>query len=87
MVVKPAKNSKQLFCGLIYEDFKSTGSYDDSIISKEATKADQCSGKKIKAKSQVNVGQEVIVRYKTVTLNWKQFESHMVIGIKIYERI
>jgi hypothetical protein len=42
---------------------------------------------KIKVKGEVDVGQEVIVRYKTATLNWKEFESHMVIGIEIYERI
>ena len=43
--------------------------------------------KKIKVKGNVDKGRDVIVRYESVRLQWKGFESHLAIWTKIYERI
>ena len=42
---------------------------------------------KIKVEGDVGKEQKVIVRYKTVILTWKGFESQKVIWNKIYERL
>jgi hypothetical protein len=38
----PARTLNDFFAGFFYEEIKSAGDYDDNIIAKGTTKAEQC---------------------------------------------